>query len=842
MTTPPPQPRATSTLASFLRESSESILDRWEQDAREFPKSAQLPRALLRDSFPELLQHIADEAELLPGATDPTEADEAARKHALQRLDLGFSLGEMVHDYALLRQAVWGVVDLSGITLDTRESALLDTVLDRTIEHAVVSYSAAQQRTLLAVNQISQAALDSEDVEALLQRLIDVFRRTAEGVDEVEMLLCDGDRLVTRASSGSVAAPDSTAANLVASDVVSDRRPVVATVHEAAEDDSAYAAELRERNLRVMYAAPLIQGHEVIGVAQMGSRTAFDFSDEHRVLFRVMSEHATMLIDRARAIARGRADAAVMRALASASTLDEALNALLTTIGEQFAWDTGAFWRHDSAADTLRFERGWHAPGQDFAAFWEPSIKRTFDRGVGLPGQVWATGSVAWITNIRDDTTFLRTAEATNADLQSAIAFPVSGENGETIGVLEFFTRRRRSAHEEGVYLTRVIARQLPDFMGRIATSERIRQSEMEMSAMQASALDAIIWMDDTGRVTAWNPAATRTFGYGADEAIGRTLADLIIPHALRAAHHRGLARYLRTGQEQYMNRRLEVPAVDKNGREFPVELVITALLGAAAPQFCGFVRDISERKASEAERQRLLEEAQQATQMRDHLLAVVSHDLRNSLNAVVVSGAMLQMAIARSGTDDRVAGRTVDTILRAANQMRQLIGDLLDVAVMQSGRLSIDLKQENVCSLISEAVDLHKPLAHDKGMVLEVRDVPDEIWINADRGRLLQVFSNLLGNAIKFGRRDDTITVRANVDADRVCMAVIDTGPGIKADILPLIFEPHWAGHVPGKGTGLGLFISRRLVEAHGGELVAESGPTGGTTFRFCLPVIQHA
>jgi signal transduction histidine kinase len=111
-------------------------------------------------------------------------------------------------------------------------------------------------------------------------------------------------------------------------------------------------------------------------------------------------------------------------------------------------------------------------------------------------------------------------------------------------------------------------------------------------------------------------------------------------------------------------------------------------------------------------------------------------------------------------------------------------------------------------------------------------------VLVNADRGRLMQVFSNLLGNAIKFCQRGDDVRVSSALKEQSICISVCDTGPGISAETLPLIFEPHWAGAVKDKGTGLGLFISRRLVEAHGGTLSVARNPDRGVTFTFCLPV----
>jgi PAS domain S-box-containing protein len=820
-----------SDLAPFVRSAKPAILQRWERHARRDPKAQELSREALRNHVPELLDEIASEAELALGVTQTAALDRYARAHATQRLDRGFSLGDLVREYGMLRDAIWAEVEHAQLMLTTRECALLDSILDHTIERAVMAYSSAQQRTLLALTRISDAAGEDGDVERLLQRLSEIFAQTAEGIDEVEILLCEGDHLAPRATTR---AADAAAPSWgIAKDAVEARHPVSATLNGGTP---AHADELRERGLRAMYAVPLLYRSEISGVVQMGSRTAFDFGEEHRVLLRVVADRATSVIEMARATARDRADAAVIRALSQARTVDDAMRSLVAAIGELFHWDTGAFWKHDRVSGRLRFDRGWTLTADDASWFQSTNATRTFASNEGLPGRAWATRALVWVPDIASDPSFVRQAEAGRARLNTGLAFPLFDDAGDPLGVLEFFTRRRRSAHEEAVQLTRVLARQVPDFIRRIAAAERVRKSEAILSAMQRSALDAIVWMDHEGLVTSWNPAAETTFGYRPEDVMGRAVANLIIPEALRDAHRKGLARYLRSGEQKYLNQRIEMPAIDATGREFPIELTISAV-DADPPVFVGFARDISARKTLEVDRQRLLEEAQNATAARDLLLAVVSHDLRNSLNAVVISGATMQMALARVPIDERLASKTLQTILRAANQMRQLIGDLLDVAVMQSGRLSIEPTRQNVCSIVTEAVDLHRPLAEEKGIRLEEPDIPDEVWIDGDRGRLQQVLGNLLGNAIKFGRRGDTVRVSGRLEDHSICIAIADTGPGIAADVLPKIFEPHWAGQMAGKGTGLGLFISRRLIEAHGGRLWAESGASGGSTFTFCVP-----
>jgi signal transduction histidine kinase len=153
---------------------------------------------------------------------------------------------------------------------------------------------------------------------------------------------------------------------------------------------------------------------------------------------------------------------------------------------------------------------------------------------------------------------------------------------------------------------------------------------------------------------------------------------------------------------------------------------------------------------------------------------------------------------------------------------------------------LSLELAPEDAASITTDVLDVHAPIAADKGIEL-VRDTNLQgVQILADRNRLVQVFGNLIGNSIKFCRADDRIVMHTKVDGNEVCFQIRDTGPGIPADELPRIFEPYWSAERHAKkGTGLGLYISKGIVEAHHGRIWVESTP-GSTTFFVALPRVQ--
>jgi PAS domain S-box-containing protein len=252
-------------------------------------------------------------------------------------------------------------------------------------------------------------------------------------------------------------------------------------------------------------------------------------------------------------------------------------------------------------------------------------------------------------------------------------------------------------------------------------------------------------------------------------------------------------------------------------------------------PGDLGLALALADRAAVAIENARLYRASVDATQLRDQVLGIVVHDLRNPLSTILLNAATLT----RHGPDpERRSQKRVEALHRAATRMNRLIQDLLDVAVMESGHLTIKPARLSARELIVGAVDMQKPLASSSSLELRVdldRDVPD---ILGDRDRLLQVFENLIGNAIKFTRAGGCITVSATSRDHDVIFQVADTGSGIAPENLPRVFDRFWqATSTDRHGAGLGLPITKGIVEAHGGRIWVESTPHRGTTFSFTIP-----
>jgi signal transduction histidine kinase len=244
---------------------------------------------------------------------------------------------------------------------------------------------------------------------------------------------------------------------------------------------------------------------------------------------------------------------------------------------------------------------------------------------------------------------------------------------------------------------------------------------------------------------------------------------------------------------------------------------------------------DLAHRAATAIDNARLYDRAQRAVRARDDMLAFVTHDLRTPLSAIVTAAAMQ----AASATDDAHGKRVrqrAESIQRAAEQMNRLIRDLSDIALVDAGQFGIERTRQDPSSLVTEVIETLQPTAAQRGCRLSADIVGTVPRIEADGDRIIQVLSNLVSNAMKVGASEVTVGLQARPDA--VMFTVSDTGPGIRREDLPYMFDRYWRPKAAKyHGTGLGLHISRQIVDAHGGHIWVESEPGVGTTFFFTVP-----
>jgi PAS domain S-box-containing protein len=361
------------------------------------------------------------------------------------------------------------------------------------------------------------------------------------------------------------------------------------------------------------------------------------------------------------------------------------------------------------------------------------------------------------------------------------------------------------------------------------------------LAAIVESSDDAIISKNLDGIIQSVNSAAERLFGYPAAELIGRSVR-ILIPPERQAEEDQILARIRRGERIDHF----ETERITKDGRRVAISLTVSPVLdeSGAIIGVSKIARDITERRAAAAERERLLEaeraarsEAERASRVKDDFVAMVSHELRTPLNAIL-SWTQLMM---RGRQDPAILERGLNIVARNTRVQAQLISDLLDISRIVAGKLQLEMQPVDVESIVRDAVETLRQDAETKGIDVQTT-LEATRPVSGDSARIQQVVWNLLANAIKFTPQGGHIAVTLRNSGAQVEISVADDGAGIRPDFLPHVFERfHQADRSITRrygGLGLGLAIVKHLVELHGGSVRAESAGEGlGATFTVALP-----
>jgi PAS domain S-box-containing protein len=372
------------------------------------------------------------------------------------------------------------------------------------------------------------------------------------------------------------------------------------------------------------------------------------------------------------------------------------------------------------------------------------------------------------------------------------------------------------------------------------------------MHAILSSMFDAVITADEQGVIETFNDAAERLFGWRAYEVIGRSV-NLLMPSPVRDQHDAFMSKYRRGAPARIIGKEREVVAQRKDGSLVPIELAVTEIidrgdnLGVPAASgrrsFVGVIRDITERKTTEAALITAKSQAELANRAKSEFLAHMSHELRTPLNAIIGFSEILMRELFGP-----LAPRYVEyaaTIFESGQHLLRIINDLLDMARIEAGRFDLVEEDIDAGSVIESCLTMVRARA-DHGGVTVKSQIADRLpRVKADRRSAMQVLLNLLSNSVKFTPRGGSVTVAAKVeDSGQLVISVIDTGAGIDTDMLPRIFEPFQQADSrlsrKLEGTGLGLAISRNLMELHGGSLVIESRVGVGTSVHMRFPAAR--
>jgi PAS domain S-box-containing protein len=511
------------------------------------------------------------------------------------------------------------------------------------------------------------------------------------------------------------------------------------------------------------------------------------------------------------------------RALAESASLAEAAPRILQALGETLGFDHGAVWTVDRSGTSIRCLDTWHPASVAVPEFDAVSRATTFERAVGLPGRVWRSGEPAWIEDVVRDSNFPRAAVAAREGLHGAFGFPIK-LGGIVLGVLEFFSREIREPDQDLLELLATIGSQIGQFVER-------KRAENELEALFLMSRDLLCIAGFDGYFRRLNPAWVDTLGYSIEELMSRPYVDFVHPDDRNATHTE--AQNVTTGQtalrfeNRYRRRDGSYRWLSWNSAPIMEQGLI----------YC-VARDVTEQKAAALELYAAREAAEAANRAKSDFLANVSHEIRTPMNAVIGMAELLLDTPLRG-----VQREYVGALKESAESLLGLIGDLLDFARIEAGRLELAATPFDVRDLLGDTLRTLGVRAHQKGLELVSRIAPQvPPRVAGDPARLRQVIVNLVGNAIKFTRRGEVLVevepVQDAPDGATLRFVVADTGIGIPHDKQQRIFEafeqvdPSTTREFG--GTGLGLAIAARLVAAMGGTLQVESEPGRGSRFHF--------
>ena len=386
------------------------------------------------------------------------------------------------------------------------------------------------------------------------------------------------------------------------------------------------------------------------------------------------------------------------------------------------------------------------------------------------------------------------------------------------------------------VFLTSIVDRRFSRQTLQLESSERRYRLIVENS------FDAFIGIDAAGTVTEWNAQAEASFGWSPVEAIGQPSAAFLIQGRgdRNVEGSQALRELFSSKRDDAIRKRIEATGRHRNGRQFPVEVALSAVHPNQHQFFAAFVRDLTERKAFEQEREQAKESAEAASRAKSEFLANMSHEIRTPLNGVI---GMTDLVLETDLSNEQ--REYLETVKLSADALLQVINEILDFSKIEAGKLELEKKNFDLYDCMESTLRTLALRAEEKRLELLCDVSPDvPLTVCGDSSRLRQILTNLVGNAIKFTRQGEVglkvSLVKKVGEATILHFVVSDTGIGIAPDKLELIFQSFAQADTSTTrefgGSGLGLTISRRLVEMMGGRIWVESQVGSGSQFHFTI------
>ena len=573
----------------------------------------------------------------------------------------------------------------------------------------------------------------------------------------------------------------------------------------------------------------------------------------------------------------------ITRVLAGSNSLPEAAPVILRIMGENQGWHVGELWEVDEGHQSLRCVDIWHTEDFHGDEYLERRRALRIAPDVGLAGRVWQRHLPLWIPDLAEEPMLPLAMLAKDSGLHAAFAIPL--RNGpEVIGVMAFFSTETRQANDDHLSMLSALGGQIGQFMERKRMEQGLRESEERYRSVIAALDEGIILVEKSGRLIASNASAERILARSSIELIGSAGADafasvvdederivlavdlpfLVTLRTGEARQNRVFGVTRRDGSRVWISMNSQ-PLVrfgettpyaamasftDITGRkaaeeslrathadlENRVEKRTSQLMEANVRMR----REVEERERAQREMRSAKDAADTANQAKSGFLANMSHELRTPLNAVIGFSELLEQEI--FGELNTKQRNYVKNVLVSDRHLLQLVNDILDISKVEAGRMDLAYERTPIGSIVDVVRSVITAVAAKKGIELDVDMPPTLPEVHVDPGRIKQVLYNLIANAIKFTPRGGVVRVSARADAKHLTLTVSDTGVGIAAEDLPRLFREFEQLPQPGgvrpEGTGLGLALTRRLVELHGGKVEVASQLGKGSTFSVFLPL----
>ncbi len=530
---------------------------------------------------------------------------------------------------------------------------------------------------------------------------------------------------------------------------------------------------------------------------------------------------------------------AVRHTIVSATTWEQAAPQLLGALCAHLDWDLAQYWAVDTDLQALRLRQAWHRDGAAFEEFHNQSRRLSIASGEGLLGRVWQSGIPAAQEDMSVATDYDRVAVALQAGLRSAVAFPVI-TGGSVIGVVEMLTHQPRMIENDLVTMLSTAGGEIGNFIRRAETAQALRRSEADHRAIFERSPIGIARISSEGELLEANTALLTMLEHDFQVMRSHAWPDLLRAYDQAAARARfspllagiseGKSVQVRagTGGGNWLWLQLSATSIpDASGRPEHVLVMVEDVT---------VVREAQDKLGEALESQRSANATlEKLDRTKTEFLSIVSHEFRTALTGIQGFSELIR----DGGLEPDEVRAYGGYIFNDADRVNRLIGDLLDLDRMESGRMSIRTADVDINEVLSDSI----ARAGSSPSVEFKADLDPRLPIVVgDRDRLVQVVSNLVNNAVKYSPDGGTVTLSSRAEEGFALVSVTDTGVGIPPDEISHVFERFRrvrsgaAQSIP--GTGLGLTIVKQIVEMHGGKIWVESAVGHGSAFHFTLPL----